>query len=83
MVYYKPVKSSLNISRIAKVIIDVVVRYHGLTNSIITNRGLLFTLKFWSLLCYIFGIKRPLFIDFYPQTDGQSKRQNSTIEACF
>ena len=81
MVHYKPVKVTIDAPGLAEVIIDVVVRHHGLPDSIVTNRGLLFTLKFWSLLCYFLGIKRRLSIVFYLQTDGQTERQNSTMEA--
>ena len=81
MVYYKPVKINIDVPRLAEVIIDVVVRHHRLLNLIVTDWGSLFTLKFWSLLCYFLGIKRRLFTNFYLQTDGQTKRQNSTMEA--
>ena len=47
MFYYKPVKITIDTLRLAKVIIDMVVRYHGLLNSKITNQGFLFILKFW------------------------------------
>ena len=57
------------------------MRHYGLPNSIVTDRGSLFTSKFWSLLCYFFGIKRRLSTTFHPQTNGQTKRQNSTIKA--
>ena len=46
MVYYEPVKVTINTPRPAEVIIDVVVQYYGLPNSIVTNWGSLFTLKF-------------------------------------
>ena len=81
MVYYKPVKVTINAPGLAEVIINVVVRHHGFPDSIITNRGSFFTSKFWSSLCYFFGIKRRLSIAFHPQTDGQTERQNSTMEA--
>ena len=81
MVHYKPVKITINAPGLAKVIINVVVRHHGLLNSIITDQGFLFTSKFWSSLCYFLGIKRKLSTAFHPQTDGQTKRQNSTMEA--
>ena len=42
MVYYKPVKVTIDAPGLAKVIIDVVVRHHGLPDSIVTDRGLLF-----------------------------------------
>ena len=81
MVYYKPVKVTINAPGLAEVIIDAVVRYHGLPESIVTDRGLLFTSKFWSSLCYFLGIKRRLSTAFHPQTDRQTERQNSTMEA--
>ena len=81
MVYYKPVKVMINAPRLAEVILDVVVWHHGLPDSIVTDRGSLFTSKFWSLLCYFLGIKRKLSTTFHSQTDGQTKRQNSTMEA--
>ena len=81
MVHYKLVKVTINAPGLAKVIINVVVRHHGLLDLIVTNRGSLFSSKFWSLLCYFLGIKRRLFTAFHPQMDGQTERQNSTIEA--
>ena len=80
MVPYKPVKITINTPGLTEVIIDVIVKYHGLPGSIVTSRGLLFISKFWSLLCYFFDIKRRLFTAFYLQTNGQTKRQNSIIE---
>ena len=81
IVHYEPVKIIINVPGLEEVIIDVVVWYHGLPNSIVTDRGSLFTSKFWSLLCYFLGIKRRLSTAFYPQTNGQTERQNSTIKA--
>ena len=80
MVHYKPVKITINALRLAKIIIDVVVWHHGLPNSIVTDKGSLFTSKFWSSLCYFFGIKYRLSTIFHLQTNGQTERQNSTIE---
>ena len=80
MVHYEPVKVTIDAPGLAEVIIDVVVRHHGLPDSIVTNRGSLFTSKFWLSLCYFLGIKRKLSTAFYPQTNGQTKRQNNTIE---
>ncbi len=81
MVYYVPVKVTIVAPGLAEVIIDVVVRHHGVPESIVTDRGSLFISKFWSLLCYFLGIKRKLSRAFHPQTDGQIEKQNSTMEA--
>ena len=66
MVHYEPVKVTINAPGLAEVILDVVVRHHGLPDSIVSDRGSLFTSKFWSSLCYFLGIKRRLFITFHP-----------------
>ena len=66
MVHYEPVKITIDAPGLAEVIIDVVVRHHGLPNSIVTDRSSLFTSKFWSSLCYFLGIKRRLSTAFHP-----------------
>ena len=81
MVHYEPVKVTIDAPGLAEVILDVVDQHHGLPDSIVTDRGSLFTSKLWSSLYYFLGIKRRLFTAFHPQTDGQTKRQNSTMEA--
>ena len=70
MVHYKPVKVTIDAPGLAEVIIDVVMRHHGLSDLIVTDQGSLFTSKFWLLLCYFLGIKRRLSTAFHPQTDG-------------
>ena len=81
MVYHEPVKITINAQGLVEGIINVVVRQHGQPNPIMTDQGSLFTSKFWSLLCYFLDIKRRLSTTFHLQTDGQTKRQNSTIKA--
>ncbi len=78
MVHYEPVKLMIDL---AEVIINMVVRHHGVLESIVMDRGSLFTSKFWSSLCYFPGIKKKLSTDFLPQTDGQTERENSMMEA--
>ncbi len=46
MVYYELVKVTIDASGQAEVIIDVVVCHHGVPESIVTDRGLLFMFKF-------------------------------------
>ncbi len=49
MVYYKPVRVTIDALGLAEVILDVVVRHHGLPDSIVNDWGLVFTSKFWLL----------------------------------
>ncbi len=80
MVHWKPVKVTIDAYSLAEVIIDMVVRHHGLPDFIVSDRGSVFTSKFCSSLCYFLGIKRRLSTAFYPQTDGQTERHNRLIE---
>ncbi len=81
MVYYEPVKVTINTPCLAEMIINMVVYHNGAPELIVTDQSLLFISKVWSLLYYFLGIKKKLSTAFHLQTDGQIKRQNSTMEA--
>lgn len=57
LVYYKCVKIIVDVINLAKVFINMVIKYYGLPKSIISDQGSLFTLKFLSSLYYLLGIK--------------------------
>ena len=65
-VYYKSVKVTINALGLAKIIINIVVKYYSLPDLIITDRGSLFTSRFWSMLCYFLDIKQKISAIFYP-----------------
>ena len=46
MVYYKLVKVTIDALGLAKIVINIVVRYHSFSDSIFINRESLFTSKF-------------------------------------
>ena len=69
--YYKPVKITINAPKLAKMIINIVIQYYDLSDSIISDHKAIFIFKFWFLLFYFFSIRRQLFTIFYPQIDNQ------------
>ena len=77
---FKPFKVIIDALGLAEIILDVLVWYHGLSNSIVSNSNSLFTSKFWLSFCYFFDIKQKLLNAFHPQTDSQTKLQNRTME---
>ena len=81
MVYYKPVKVTIDTPGLVNVILDVVVWHHSLPDSIVIDKSSLFNSKFWSLLFYFLGVRQRFLTTFHLQTDGQIKWQNSTIKA--
>ncbi len=57
-----------------------VFRYHGLPDSIISDRGSQFTSSFWNRLCNLYNIDHSLSTANHPQTDGQTERVNAILE---
>ena len=66
MVYYEPVKVTINALWLAEVIFNMVIWHYSLLNSIVFNKDLLFISKFWLSLCYFLSIKRRLSTAFHP-----------------
>ena len=52
----------------------------GVPVGIVTDRGPTFTSAFWGEMCFQLQIHRRLSTAFHPQTDGQTERQNQTLE---
>ena len=73
---YIGVRKTIDAPELASVLLRHWIKDYGLPDSIVSDRGSVFTAKFWSSLCYILKIKRRLSTAFHPQTDGQTKRQN-------
>ncbi len=70
MVYYEPIKITINAPGLTKVIINMVMCHYGVPESIVIDQDSLFTLKFWSFLCYFLGIKKKLSTTFQLQING-------------
>jgi hypothetical protein len=80
MACYIPVKKTIDAEGLADAMMAQVVSRHGIPESIVSDRGTVFTSGFWSAFCYHTRIKRRLSTAFHPQTDGQTERQNQTLE---
>ncbi|KAF7116923.1 hypothetical protein CNMCM5793_005553 [Aspergillus hiratsukae] len=77
---YLPTTSDINAEELADLFITEIVQRTGAPRSLVTDRGTLFTSQYWSQLCQAFRIKGRLSTAFHPQTDGQTERQNQTLE---
>ena len=73
-------KESIDAETFAELFLKSVVKYHGLPKDIVTDRGTLFTSRFWRSLCKKLDIETKLSTSAHPQTDGQSERTNQTLE---
>jgi transposase InsO family protein len=77
---YVATTKQLTASAFAHLFFEHVYRHFGLPDSIVSDRGSLFTSKFWETICGLLGIERRLSTAYHPQTDGQTERQNQNLE---
>jgi Reverse transcriptase (RNA-dependent DNA polymerase)/RNase H-like domain found in reverse transcriptase/Integrase zinc binding domain/Chromo (CHRromatin Organisation MOdifier) domain/Aspartyl protease len=80
MSHFVPCLKSTSAPEFARLFISHVVRLHGLSDSIVSDRGSIFTSNFWSTLASILKIDPRKSTAFHPQTDGQTERMNQTLE---
>jgi hypothetical protein len=70
MAHFVTCKDTMGPKDLAEGFIAHIVRTHGLPNNIISDRGLLFTSKFWKQIMEAMGTTRNLSMAFHPETDG-------------
>jgi transposase InsO family protein len=80
MAHFTPCSKSITAEEIAQLILDRIVRLHGLPEEIVSDRGPQFASKFWRRLFELLGVDIRLSSAFHPKTDGQTERTNQTLE---
>ena len=82
MAQYIPSQKTIDAPKLADVVMrKMILQGAGISRSIVTNQGCLFTSDYWLVLAYYLGFNKNLTIAFYPQSDGQTEQQNQTVEA--
>ena len=72
--HFIPVRINYSMDRLAELHVDEIVRLHGVSLSIVSDRDSRFTSRFWKELQLALGTRLNFCTTFYPQTDGQSER---------
>ena len=80
MACYIPTTKKINAVELEELLMREIFLKFGAPEGIVTDRGSVFTSAFWSEVCYQMQVKRRLSTAFHPQTDGQTERQNQTLE---
>ncbi|KAM6551282.1 hypothetical protein CsatB_001090 [Cannabis sativa] len=78
--HFLPVRTTFSVDQLAEVYVKEIVRLHGVPKSIVSDRDLKFTSKFWQSLQRAMGTKLKFSTAFHPQTDGQSERTIQILE---
>jgi hypothetical protein len=74
MVHLVPIRTTTMASELVWIYIQEIVRLHRLAESIVSDRDLKFTSKFWHETHKILGTKLLMSTSFHLQTDGASER---------
>ncbi|KAI7967522.1 hypothetical protein MJO29_000799 [Puccinia striiformis f. sp. tritici] len=75
-----PAKETWSTEDFASCFMDRFVRYHGLPDKIVSDRGPIFVSRFWTEVQRLLRIKPAPSTAYHPRTDGQTERTNQTIE---
>jgi transposase InsO family protein len=80
MAHFIPCSKLITAEKTTQLILDEIVRLHGLPEEIVSDRGPQFASKFWRHLFELLGVDIRLSSAFHPETNGQIERTNQTFE---
>lgn len=75
-----PCKETVDSEGVAQLYAQHVIPHYGTPKKVISDRDARFTSNFMTELCKLMGIKQNISTTYHPQTDGQSKRTNQSLE---
>src|ERR1700726_1056339 len=78
--WYEATINTVTARQVAEIVMDRVVRHQGMPRAIISDRDGRFTSSFWQSLWKLMGTELKMSTSYHPQTDGQTERQNRTLE---
>ena len=78
--HFIPVRIDYSMDQLAELYVVEIVRLHGVSLSIVSDRDPRFTSRFWKELQSALDTRLNFSTAFYPQTDGQSKRLIQVLE---
>ena len=80
MAHFTPCSKTISGEGMANLLLNNVVRLHGLPDDVISDRGPQFVSHFWKRLLQTLGIAVNFSSAYHPQTDGQTERVNQILD---
>jgi len=78
--HFIPIQESISAERLADIYVREIVARHGVPVSVVSDRDVRFTSRFWKRFHDEMGTRLHFSTAFHPQTDGQSERTIQTLE---
>jgi transposase InsO family protein len=79
-VCYLPVSKAITAQGIADLLLKQCFLKQGPLDTLLLDRGSVFTSQFWSDIYYYLKVNHRLSTAFHPQTDGQTERINQELK---
>ena len=67
-------------AKVAHLFAQHVSKLHGMPTSLVSDRDPVFIAKFWAELMQLQGVQLAMSTAYHPQTDGQTKVVNKSLE---
>jgi hypothetical protein len=77
--HFIPLAHPYSAESVAQAFFAEIVRLHGVPQSMVSDRDVIFTSKFWKELMRLMGTDLHMTSAFHPQSDGQSEAANRVI----
>ncbi|MCO5562599.1 hypothetical protein L7F22_016227 [Adiantum nelumboides] len=77
--HFIPIRKKIKPDQMARLFMSNIFKYHGMPQSIVSDRDPRMTSLFWRGLFENMGTTLKFSSSFHPQTDGQSEEANSTV----
>ena len=80
MRHFTPCRDTCIVEQLPDLYAQNIFCLHGLPETVVSDRGTQFIVKFWKGLCKILKIEALLSTPYHPETDGQTERMNAILE---
>ena len=78
--HFLPIREDITASQLADLYVSWILPLHGVPKKIISDRGSLFTSRFWKSFQEAMGTHLNFTTAYYPQSGGQTERVNQILE---